>query len=183
MDRSIALGHVGGDGGRPGRRRRGDRDSRRGGARAKCSAARSRSSIKPERLKQLAATEAAAVVMPGEHCDCRFGPARCAIRVKDVHAAFAKIVSYFRPPRMQVVDRRQPAGDRRPHGSAGQKRERPSRRDDRRRLLDRRRHHDSARRPDSARLRDRPRRADRPRRRALRKHGRRRPRRSSTAAR
>jgi UDP-3-O-[3-hydroxymyristoyl] glucosamine N-acyltransferase len=70
----------------------------------------------PERLKQLAATEAAAVVVPeaisweetGGRPSLRDGaraPARCpnAIRVKDVHAAFAKIVSYFRPPRTQAA--------------------------------------------------------------------------------
>jgi UDP-3-O-[3-hydroxymyristoyl] glucosamine N-acyltransferase len=49
----------------------------------------------PERVKQLATTEAAAVVLPAG-LDCNW-PA--AIRVTDVHAAFAKIVSYFRPPR------------------------------------------------------------------------------------
>ncbi len=61
----------------------------------------------PERVKQLAATEAAAVVVPEamvwEKTGVGDDPARCAIRVKDVHAAFAKIVSYFRPPRTQAA--------------------------------------------------------------------------------
>jgi UDP-3-O-[3-hydroxymyristoyl] glucosamine N-acyltransferase len=51
-----------------------------------------------ERLKQLAATEAAAAVIPA-NLECSLAT---AVRVKDVHAAFAKIVSYFRPPRLQV---------------------------------------------------------------------------------
>jgi UDP-3-O-[3-hydroxymyristoyl] glucosamine N-acyltransferase len=51
-----------------------------------------------ERLKQLAATDAAAVVIPAG-LDCNW-PA--AIRVKDVPAAFTKIVAYFRPPRTQA---------------------------------------------------------------------------------
>ncbi len=53
----------------------------------------------PERVKQLAATEAAAVVLPAG-LDCNW-PA--TIRVKDVHTAFAKIVCYFRPPRTQAA--------------------------------------------------------------------------------
>ena len=61
----------------------------------------------PERIKQLAATEAAAAVVPETMVWDKTGvgddPARCAIRVKDVHAAFAKIVSYFRPPRTQAA--------------------------------------------------------------------------------
>jgi UDP-3-O-[3-hydroxymyristoyl] glucosamine N-acyltransferase len=52
----------------------------------------------PERVKQLATTDAAAVVIPAG-LDCNW-PA--AIRVKDVQATFAKIVAYFRPPRTQV---------------------------------------------------------------------------------
>jgi len=51
-----------------------------------------------ERIKQLTATEAAAVVIPAG-LDCTLAT---AVRVKDVHTAFAKIVSYFRPPRLQV---------------------------------------------------------------------------------
>ncbi len=66
----------------------------------------------PERIKQLAVTEAAAVVVPismaweenGVGDDpARFARLPAAIRVKDVHAAFAKIVSYFRQPRTQVA--------------------------------------------------------------------------------
>jgi UDP-3-O-[3-hydroxymyristoyl] glucosamine N-acyltransferase len=52
-----------------------------------------------ERVKQLAATDAAAVVIPAG-LDCNWP---CAIRVTDVQAAFAKIVSYFRPPRTQAA--------------------------------------------------------------------------------
>jgi UDP-3-O-[3-hydroxymyristoyl] glucosamine N-acyltransferase len=51
-----------------------------------------------ERIKQLASTEASAVVIPAG-LDCNLPT---AVRVKDVHVAFAKIVSYFRPPRLQV---------------------------------------------------------------------------------
>jgi UDP-3-O-[3-hydroxymyristoyl] glucosamine N-acyltransferase len=60
----------------------------------------------PERIKQLEATPAAAVVLPEklawsagvvDHDATR----RPAIRVSDVHAAFAKIVLYFRPPQLQ----------------------------------------------------------------------------------
>src|SRR5262245_61532581 len=51
-----------------------------------------------DRVKQLATTDAAAVVISAG-LDCNW-PA--AIRVKDVHAAFAKIVAYFRPPRIQM---------------------------------------------------------------------------------
>jgi UDP-3-O-[3-hydroxymyristoyl] glucosamine N-acyltransferase len=53
----------------------------------------------PERFKQLEATAATAVVLPAG-TDCQW-PA--AIRVQDVHAAFAKIVTYFRPPRTKVA--------------------------------------------------------------------------------
>lgn len=61
-----------------------------------------------ERVKQLAATEAAAVVLPAGLDWGKSGvgddPARyAAIRVKDVAAAFAKIVAYFRPPRIQAA--------------------------------------------------------------------------------
>jgi UDP-3-O-[3-hydroxymyristoyl] glucosamine N-acyltransferase len=49
----------------------------------------------PDRVKQLAATQAAAVVY-AENVACEW-PA--AIIVTDVHAAFAKIVCHFRPPR------------------------------------------------------------------------------------
>ena len=49
----------------------------------------------PERVKQLAATRARAVVHP-EKIACEW-PA--AIVVADAHAAFAKIVAHFRPPR------------------------------------------------------------------------------------
>lgn len=55
--------------------------------------------MQAERLKQLATTSAAAVVIPAG-LDCSW-PA--AIRVKDVQAAFTKIVAYFRPPRTQVA--------------------------------------------------------------------------------
>ena len=52
----------------------------------------------PERIKQLALTQAVAVVVPvGVACD------RPAIAVADVHAAFAKIVCHFRPPRVRSV--------------------------------------------------------------------------------
>jgi UDP-3-O-[3-hydroxymyristoyl] glucosamine N-acyltransferase len=68
----------------------------------------------PERARQLAATQAAAVVLP-EKLDWKStgarpspgdgarAPARSAIRVADVHAAFTKIVLHFRPPRRQVA--------------------------------------------------------------------------------
>ena len=52
-----------------------------------------------DRVKRLAATHAAAVVRP-ERVDCDW-PA--AIIVNDAHAAFAAIVSHFRPPRMRVA--------------------------------------------------------------------------------
>lgn len=52
----------------------------------------------PERVKKLAATQAAAVVL-SEKLETEIN---CpAIRVADVHAAFAKIVLAFRPPRRQ----------------------------------------------------------------------------------
>jgi UDP-3-O-[3-hydroxymyristoyl] glucosamine N-acyltransferase len=53
----------------------------------------------PDRLKQLTATQAAAVVI-SENIECAW-PA--AIVVSDVHAAFARIVSHFRPPRPQAA--------------------------------------------------------------------------------
>jgi len=52
-----------------------------------------------ERVKQLAGTQAAAVVAP-QDIDCGL---ISAIRVVDVHAAFARIVRHFRPPRIQVA--------------------------------------------------------------------------------
>jgi UDP-3-O-[3-hydroxymyristoyl] glucosamine N-acyltransferase len=52
----------------------------------------------PERIKQLAASQAAAVVVPaGVACD------RPAIAVADVHAAFAKIICRFRPQRHRAA--------------------------------------------------------------------------------
>ncbi len=62
----------------------------------------------PERLKLLATTQASAVVVPeqiawdttGVGVDAARWPR--AIRVQDVHVAFAKIVSYFRPPRTKA---------------------------------------------------------------------------------
>jgi UDP-3-O-[3-hydroxymyristoyl] glucosamine N-acyltransferase len=51
-----------------------------------------------ERVKQLATTQAAAVVLP-THIDCNW-PA--VIRVDDIHAAFSKIITHFRPPRTQT---------------------------------------------------------------------------------
>jgi UDP-3-O-[3-hydroxymyristoyl] glucosamine N-acyltransferase len=50
-----------------------------------------------ERIKQLANTEAAAVIIPAG-LDCNWPT---VVRVKDVHAAFSKIVAYFRPPRIR----------------------------------------------------------------------------------
>ena len=53
----------------------------------------------PELMKQLSATQAAAVVVTEKiHCDW---PA--AIVVADAHAAFAKIICHFRPPRVQAA--------------------------------------------------------------------------------
>lgn len=54
---------------------------------------------RPEKLPQLAKSQAAAVVVP-QAMDCQW-PA--IVRVADSHAAFSKIVSYFRPPRLQTV--------------------------------------------------------------------------------
>ncbi|HEY4234291.1 MAG TPA: UDP-3-O-(3-hydroxymyristoyl)glucosamine N-acyltransferase [Lacipirellulaceae bacterium] len=51
-----------------------------------------------ERVKQLASTQAAAVVLPA-HIDCNW-PA--VIRVDDIHAAFSKIITHFRPARTQT---------------------------------------------------------------------------------
>jgi len=51
-----------------------------------------------ERIKQLVSTQAVAVVVPAS-IDCEW-PA--VIRVEDIHAAFSKIVSHFRPPRTQT---------------------------------------------------------------------------------
>jgi UDP-3-O-[3-hydroxymyristoyl] glucosamine N-acyltransferase len=51
-----------------------------------------------ERVKQLASTQAAAVVLPA-NIDCNW-PA--VIRVDDIHAAFSKIITHFRPPRTQT---------------------------------------------------------------------------------
>jgi UDP-3-O-[3-hydroxymyristoyl] glucosamine N-acyltransferase len=62
----------------------------------------------PERVKKLAVTQAAAVVVP-ETLDWKLvvggdALARFAtIRVADVHAAFTKLVLHFRPPRRQPV--------------------------------------------------------------------------------
>jgi UDP-3-O-[3-hydroxymyristoyl] glucosamine N-acyltransferase len=53
----------------------------------------------PDRVKRLATTQAAAVVLP-ESISCDW-PA--AIVVADVHAAFAKIVCQFRPPRANIA--------------------------------------------------------------------------------
>jgi UDP-3-O-[3-hydroxymyristoyl] glucosamine N-acyltransferase len=51
-----------------------------------------------ERVKELASTQAAAVVVP-TNIDCNW-PA--VVRVDDIHAAFAKIIAYFRPSRTQT---------------------------------------------------------------------------------
>ncbi|HJQ79176.1 MAG TPA: UDP-3-O-(3-hydroxymyristoyl)glucosamine N-acyltransferase [Lacipirellulaceae bacterium] len=53
----------------------------------------------PDRVKRLATTDAAAAVLP-ESISCD-GPA--AIFVADVHAAFAKIICHFCPPRAKVA--------------------------------------------------------------------------------
>jgi UDP-3-O-[3-hydroxymyristoyl] glucosamine N-acyltransferase len=60
----------------------------------------------PDRVKQLKMTRAAAVVLPeglawGDDGVVQDTVRRPAIRVPDVHAAFAKIVLHFRPPRSQ----------------------------------------------------------------------------------
>jgi UDP-3-O-[3-hydroxymyristoyl] glucosamine N-acyltransferase len=64
----------------------------------------------PERTKQFTTTHAAAAVIPdkldwntgaGVGNESEIATARGAIRVADVHAAFAKIVLYFRPARRQ----------------------------------------------------------------------------------
>ena len=52
-----------------------------------------------DRVKRLAGTQAAAVVRP-ENIHCNW-PA--AILVTDVHAAFATIISHFRPPRLRAA--------------------------------------------------------------------------------
>ena len=122
----------------------------------------------PERVKQLAATQAAAVVVP-EKLDWKLvvggeASAQCAtILVADVHAAFAKIVLHFRPPRRQPVIGIQPQAFVSRIGPLGKGRQHSCRRDGRRRLPDRRRHDDSARRSLAGRLHDRPRRDHRPR--------------------
>jgi len=54
---------------------------------------------RPERVRQLAESQAAAVLLP-ESVACDW-PA--AIRAGDVHAAFAKIVAHFRPPRVHAT--------------------------------------------------------------------------------
>jgi UDP-3-O-[3-hydroxymyristoyl] glucosamine N-acyltransferase len=51
-----------------------------------------------ERVKRLASTQAAAVVLPA-NIDCNW-PA--VIRVGDIHAAFSRIISHFRPARTQA---------------------------------------------------------------------------------
>jgi UDP-3-O-[3-hydroxymyristoyl] glucosamine N-acyltransferase len=51
-----------------------------------------------ERVKELAGTQAAAVVVP-TNIDCHW-PA--VIRVDDIHAAFAKIITHFRPARTRA---------------------------------------------------------------------------------
>ena len=51
-----------------------------------------------ERVKRLSATQAAAVLLP-TNIDCNW-PA--LIRVDDIHAAFAKIITFFRPSRTQT---------------------------------------------------------------------------------
>ena len=56
----------------------------------------------PERVKHLAATQAAAVVAP-DTLDGNLIGGVAAIRVADVHAAFTKIVLHFRPPRRLPV--------------------------------------------------------------------------------
>jgi UDP-3-O-[3-hydroxymyristoyl] glucosamine N-acyltransferase len=53
----------------------------------------------PDRVKRLATTDAAAVVLP-ESISC---DGLAAIVVADVHAAFAKIVCHFYPPRAKVA--------------------------------------------------------------------------------
>jgi UDP-3-O-[3-hydroxymyristoyl] glucosamine N-acyltransferase len=53
----------------------------------------------PDRIKRLNHTQAAAVVCP-ENVACDW-PA--VIHVRDVHAAFAAVVSHFRPPRIRVA--------------------------------------------------------------------------------
>jgi UDP-3-O-[3-hydroxymyristoyl] glucosamine N-acyltransferase len=60
----------------------------------------------PERFKQLAATEAAAVVVAPGAWSTKQGalPAHCSLLLADnVHAAFAAIISHFRPPRIQAA--------------------------------------------------------------------------------
>jgi UDP-3-O-[3-hydroxymyristoyl] glucosamine N-acyltransferase len=52
-----------------------------------------------ERLKEIAKTHASALLLPERlECECA-----TAIRVTDVHAAFARIVCHFRPPRLQAA--------------------------------------------------------------------------------
>jgi UDP-3-O-[3-hydroxymyristoyl] glucosamine N-acyltransferase len=59
----------------------------------------------PERAKQLAATAAAAVVVPEKLSwnTGGVGDDRPVLRVADLHAAFTKIVLHFRPPRQRTV--------------------------------------------------------------------------------
>jgi UDP-3-O-[3-hydroxymyristoyl] glucosamine N-acyltransferase len=62
----------------------------------------------PERVKHLIATQAAAVVMPNQISYDSIGTRAdstriAAIVVTDAHAAFAKIVCHFRPPRSHIA--------------------------------------------------------------------------------
>ncbi len=57
----------------------------------------------PERVKQLAATQAAAAVVPEKLEWNSVGGGVAVIRVADVHAAFKQIMLHFRPPRRQPV--------------------------------------------------------------------------------
>jgi UDP-3-O-[3-hydroxymyristoyl] glucosamine N-acyltransferase len=62
----------------------------------------------PERLKQLAATQASAVLAPEKIAEAWLGSENAAARlpaifVADVHAAFATIISHFRPSRTRAA--------------------------------------------------------------------------------
>ena len=109
-----------------------------------------------DRLKRLQASVAAAVVLSEKVAAIGNLPV-AAIVVDDVHAAFAKIVCHFRPPRTDAAIGISPQAIVSPTAAMGQKRQHPSGRDGRRRLSDRRRHDDPARRTSAGWLRDRPR--------------------------
>ena len=123
-----------------------------------------------EKNQNLRGCPAAAVIAP-----LGFAPKDLpAIQVRDVHAAFTKLLHHFPAVADAAADRYQPAGRGQPPGKDRRKRRCAPLRLDWRRRGNRRRFDDLRRRADHGRGANRRRRNDLSQRRAVRRHGRRR---------